>query len=57
MLFVYNFMFYYSDRVAFYLPKRVLVGESDVVRVRSLVQERLPPEVPYLQESSPGRTA
>jgi hypothetical protein len=41
------FMFYYSDRIAFYLPKRVLEGEADVAMIRRLVQERLPPEVPY----------
>jgi hypothetical protein len=45
------FMFYYSDRVAFYLPKRVLEGEAEVATVRGLVQERLPPEVPYQDES------
>ncbi len=44
------FMFYYSKRVAFYLPKRVLEGETEVTTVRCLVQERLPPEVPYQAE-------
>lgn len=45
------FLFYYSDRVAFYLPKRVLGDEVDAATVRGLVQERLPPDVPYQDES------
>lgn len=41
------FMFYYSRRVAYYLPKRVLGGQAGVEAVRDLISERLPPEVPF----------
>ena len=41
------FMFYYSPRIAYYLPKRALGDPTEVDQVRSLIQARLPSEVPY----------
>lgn len=41
------FMFYYSERIAYYLPKRVVGGTSEVDEVRRQIRDRLPPSVPF----------
>jgi hypothetical protein len=41
------FMFYYSPRIAYYLPKRAARGHDGIDAVRDLIKERLPSEVPY----------
>ncbi len=41
------FMFYYSKRIAYYLPKRALAGPLVVDELRSLIKGRLPPSVPF----------
>lgn len=40
------FMFYYSPRIAYYLPKRVLSGQAEIDAVRASIQGRLPSEAP-----------
>jgi hypothetical protein len=40
------FMFYYSKRIAYYLPKRVLPSEVEVEDLRDLIRRRLTPSVP-----------
>jgi len=40
------FMFYYSKRIAYYLPKRVLASPLEVDELRRLIKGRLPPSVP-----------
>jgi hypothetical protein len=44
------FMFYYSKRIAYYLPKRVVGRDAAVAALRTLIRGRLPPDVPF-QES------
>ena len=34
------FLFYYSDRIAYYLPKRVIGGQEEVDRVRRSIREK-----------------
>jgi hypothetical protein len=41
------FMFYYSPRIAYYLPKRAVGGPAEIGLLRDLVKERLPATVPY----------
>lgn len=43
------FMFYYSSRLAYYLPKRALPGPEEVAELRAWVQTQLPSEVPYVE--------
>lgn len=41
------FMFYYSERIAYYLPKRVVGTEAEVANLRTLIRGWLPPDVPF----------
>jgi hypothetical protein len=41
------FMFYYSERIAYYLPKRVVGAEAEVAALRTLIRGWLPPHVPF----------
>jgi hypothetical protein len=42
-------MFYYSSRLAYYLPKRALPSPEEVSELRAWVQAQLPPEVAYVE--------
>jgi hypothetical protein len=41
------FMFYYSQRFAYYLPKRALDSGDEADRLRTWIREQLPPAVRY----------
>ena len=41
------FRFYYSPRIAYYLPKRVVGGPAEIEDLRGLIRGRLPSEVRY----------
>jgi hypothetical protein len=43
------FMFYYSSRLAYYLPKRALPNPEEVAELRAWVRAQLPPEVAYVE--------
>jgi hypothetical protein len=43
------FMFYYSSRLAYYLPKRALPNPEEVAELRAWVRARLPLEVAYVE--------
>jgi hypothetical protein len=43
------FMFYYSSRLTYYLPKRALPDPEGVVELRAWVRTQLPSEVPYVE--------
>ncbi len=49
------FLFYYSRRWAYYLPKRACVSEAEVERLRAWIRAQLPPGVPYDDEALRGR--
>jgi hypothetical protein len=42
------FLFYYSARLAYYLPKRALDGEAEAERLQAWIRAQLPPHVPYI---------
>ncbi len=44
------FLFYYSKRIAYYLPKRVMGDQSQVDRVKELIRQRLPSSVPFVEQ-------
>lgn len=48
------FMLYYSRRLAYYLPKRVL-GSGEVEELRAWIRAQLPPHVEY-EEAREGRS-
>lgn len=43
------FMFYYSSRLAYYLPKRALPDPEEVAELRAWIRTQLPPDVPYVE--------
>lgn len=43
------FLFYYSARLAYYLPKRALGGEAEAERLRAWIRAQLPPDVLYIE--------
>jgi hypothetical protein len=43
------FMFYYSSRLAYYLPKRALPNLEEVVELRTWIRAQLPLEVTYVE--------
>ncbi len=43
------FMFYYSSRLAHYLPKRALPNPEEVTELRAWIRAQLPPEVAYVE--------
>ena len=44
------FLFYYSKRIAYYLPKRVVGDQDQVGRVKELIRERLPSSVTFVEQ-------
>jgi hypothetical protein len=42
------FLFHYTKRFAYYLPKRALPDSEAVAQLSSWIQERLPAEVPFV---------
>jgi hypothetical protein len=42
-------MFYYSSRLAYYLPKRALPNLEEVVELRTWIRAQLPLEVTYVE--------
>jgi hypothetical protein len=43
------FMFYYSSRLAYYLPKRALPNLEEVAELRTWIRAQLPLEVTYVE--------
>ncbi len=43
------FMFYYSRRLAYYLPKRALASREEVAELRTWIRAQLPPDVSYVE--------
>ena len=43
------FMFYYSRRLAYYLPKRALASREEAAELRTWIRAQLPPEVSYVE--------
>jgi hypothetical protein len=42
------FLFYYSERLAYYLPKRVVAPPEVATELPQWIRARLPPSVPYI---------
>lgn len=42
-----TFLFYYTKTVAYFLPKRAIVGEGEVESLRAWLREHLPPATEY----------
>jgi hypothetical protein len=45
------FLFYYSERLAYYLPKRAVEGPEVAAELREWIRGHLPPAVPYVDSS------
>ena len=50
------FLFYYSKRRAYYLPKRAVGNPEEIAEIRERIIRELPPAIPFLNESPNPRS-